>query len=320
MGDASYVVVGKGNRLSLNSAPHGAGRAFSRSIVAIASAFDADADELLTAAGKPPLEQARSVIAADPHGSLPMRLNAWRDSNGYTTAEAAYIVGINRWEFSKLAAGSMRPQSDVRIQMLADALRLHPLTVIDAAYGPDSQEKVAVALRRNFAVAPCLIHRGLREARLRHYDGSDLALAGKALGMSAQKLRHLATGTVEPSLQDALKLHQRFGVPIAELMSAVGVDTALATRWEQAAKTAPRPGPVESVGQLLRAYRTVADRPLASVAKAAGYTQHTALLRVENDDHLPSPQILTRLADTLRMPLPRLFAAAKLTPARAITA
>jgi tRNA-splicing ligase RtcB len=31
MGDASYVVVGKGNRLALNSSPHGAGRAYSRS-------------------------------------------------------------------------------------------------------------------------------------------------------------------------------------------------------------------------------------------------------------------------------------------------
>jgi tRNA-splicing ligase RtcB len=31
MGAASYVVVGKGNRLSLNSSPHGAGRNFSRS-------------------------------------------------------------------------------------------------------------------------------------------------------------------------------------------------------------------------------------------------------------------------------------------------
>jgi tRNA-splicing ligase RtcB len=31
MGDASYVVVGKGNRLALNSAPHGAGRSYSRS-------------------------------------------------------------------------------------------------------------------------------------------------------------------------------------------------------------------------------------------------------------------------------------------------
>ncbi len=31
MGDASYVVVGKGNPVALNSAPHGAGRAYSRS-------------------------------------------------------------------------------------------------------------------------------------------------------------------------------------------------------------------------------------------------------------------------------------------------
>ena len=31
MGTASYVVVGKGDRLSLNSSPHGAGRNFSRS-------------------------------------------------------------------------------------------------------------------------------------------------------------------------------------------------------------------------------------------------------------------------------------------------
>jgi tRNA-splicing ligase RtcB len=31
MGDASYVVEGKGNRLALNSAPHGAGRNYSRS-------------------------------------------------------------------------------------------------------------------------------------------------------------------------------------------------------------------------------------------------------------------------------------------------
>jgi tRNA-splicing ligase RtcB len=31
MGTRSYVVTGKGNRLALNSAPHGAGRAFSRS-------------------------------------------------------------------------------------------------------------------------------------------------------------------------------------------------------------------------------------------------------------------------------------------------
>jgi tRNA-splicing ligase RtcB (3'-phosphate/5'-hydroxy nucleic acid ligase) len=31
MGDLSYVVVGKGNRLALNSSPHGAGRNFSRS-------------------------------------------------------------------------------------------------------------------------------------------------------------------------------------------------------------------------------------------------------------------------------------------------
>lgn len=31
MGTASYVVVGKGNPLSLNSSPHGAGRNYSRS-------------------------------------------------------------------------------------------------------------------------------------------------------------------------------------------------------------------------------------------------------------------------------------------------
>ena len=31
MGDASYVVTGKGNAVALNSAPHGAGRAYSRS-------------------------------------------------------------------------------------------------------------------------------------------------------------------------------------------------------------------------------------------------------------------------------------------------
>lgn len=31
MGAASYVVVGKGNRLALNSSPHGAGREVSRS-------------------------------------------------------------------------------------------------------------------------------------------------------------------------------------------------------------------------------------------------------------------------------------------------
>ena len=31
MGTRSYVVTGKGNRLSLNSAPHGAGREYSRS-------------------------------------------------------------------------------------------------------------------------------------------------------------------------------------------------------------------------------------------------------------------------------------------------
>ena len=31
MGDASYVVAGLGNRLALNSSPHGAGRNYSRS-------------------------------------------------------------------------------------------------------------------------------------------------------------------------------------------------------------------------------------------------------------------------------------------------
>jgi tRNA-splicing ligase RtcB len=31
MGTRSYVVTGKGNRLALNSAPHGAGRRYSRS-------------------------------------------------------------------------------------------------------------------------------------------------------------------------------------------------------------------------------------------------------------------------------------------------
>jgi len=31
MGTASYVVVGKGDRLSLSSSPHGAGREYSRS-------------------------------------------------------------------------------------------------------------------------------------------------------------------------------------------------------------------------------------------------------------------------------------------------
>ena len=30
MGTASYVVAGKGNRLALNSSPHGAGRAYGR--------------------------------------------------------------------------------------------------------------------------------------------------------------------------------------------------------------------------------------------------------------------------------------------------
>ena len=31
MGTASYVVTGKGNRVALNSSPHGAGRSYSRS-------------------------------------------------------------------------------------------------------------------------------------------------------------------------------------------------------------------------------------------------------------------------------------------------
>jgi tRNA-splicing ligase RtcB len=33
MGTRSYVVTGKGNRLSLNSSPHGAGREYSRNAV-----------------------------------------------------------------------------------------------------------------------------------------------------------------------------------------------------------------------------------------------------------------------------------------------
>jgi len=40
MGDASYVVVGKGNRLALNSAPHGAGRNYSRSAARKAFTLD----------------------------------------------------------------------------------------------------------------------------------------------------------------------------------------------------------------------------------------------------------------------------------------
>jgi tRNA-splicing ligase RtcB (3'-phosphate/5'-hydroxy nucleic acid ligase) len=45
MGTASYVVTGRGNRLALNSAPHGAGRAFSRS----AARRQFTADDLRTA-------------------------------------------------------------------------------------------------------------------------------------------------------------------------------------------------------------------------------------------------------------------------------
>jgi tRNA-splicing ligase RtcB len=47
MGAASYVVVGKGNRLSLNSSPHGAGREYSRSAARKRFTRD-DLDERMT--------------------------------------------------------------------------------------------------------------------------------------------------------------------------------------------------------------------------------------------------------------------------------
>jgi transcriptional regulator with XRE-family HTH domain/plasmid maintenance system antidote protein VapI len=291
-----------------------------RTIVKIAQVWDLDLAVLMTAVGRPPAQQTRDLIAVDPAGSLPMRLAAWRDTSGYTTKAAADIIGITRWELSALISGARQPRSATKIQMIAWALKLSPLTVIDAAYGHDDTSEHVTTLRSRFGPVPQILQAGMYDAGLIHFDDEDTALAAKAMNMTAGRLRDLLNGTENVTLQDALKLNHRFGIVIADLLTAAGTDPDLAARWEIAATEPVKRGPVESVGLLVRSYRTVHNRPLAAVAAEAGYSHHASLLRIENGDGSASPEMLTRIADVLGIPLHRMFAAAKLTPSRAVAA
>jgi len=125
MGDLSYVVVGKGNRLALNSSPHGAGRNYSRS--AARRAFTHE--QLRTAMAGIEYRDTDAFIDEIPQAYKP--IDVWVDGDG--------LVRQVKLDFTTKAYTNMTMRAHIVLTMKlpdfganVDVEAPDPATVVDA--------------------------------------------------------------------------------------------------------------------------------------------------------------------------------------------
>lgn len=276
-----------------------------RRLAQLAELFELDIAEVLTAAGRPPSAAVRARLIVDGANSLALRLAAWLDEHDLTNKTAARRMGIDHYTIARLANGARLTAPKVTYRVAA-ALELDP---VELARTDGTDELVATMVAHTGGLAGVLRAR-LDELDIDHYDPTHVERTAGVLGATHSRFRGFLTGSATPNLTEAVKLAQVLNLELSWILAVTGIDERLARRWADAATSTPKRGPREELGEILRAYRLVREMSVADVAAAVGYETNSAVVRNELHERTPSPEMLTRYADVLDIPLGRLFAAA----------
>jgi transcriptional regulator with XRE-family HTH domain len=276
----------------------------------IADTCGLDRASVLNAAGKPPLEELRALLASAPEDTLAIRLKRYRDDNGFDTEEAAASIGIDRWRFSRYANGSLAIQSLVTAEQLGCAVGLGVVETLLAS-GVSAEHKLVVdAVEQTSGFAGWL--RGHAQAKgYRTFESSHVRLLAATLQITEGKTNAMLKSRRLPDAIDAQRIAKFAGVPVDEVLVAGGWDQDLATKVADGLDAASGiRREYETLPNLLRAYRVVMDLSADGLAAKLG-VDSTAVSRWETGSRTPDVMYLVAVAEVTNAPLGRLFRAAQ---------
>jgi transcriptional regulator with XRE-family HTH domain len=268
---------------------------------------DVEANKLLSAAGKPPIEELRGRIA-NGQDSLPVLLHAWRESVGGSTAEAARLLGIQRVDFSRLANGSRNLRSVKMVERVAGVLGLSGHEVLVSA-GLEHSE-LAKKVTRSREGVPRLVSDLMKACNLDSLEKGDRSAAARLFGVSLPRLWKLLNDTATLSLQEVIRMSEVSGLGIGEVLerSGIQVDASVAPRLSGIKNIRYTNEPFSAVLKKYRKERGLIQRALVERCPGISPGMHMAtrtnrIAQYECGARHPSLEIAVELADALEAPL-----------------
>jgi DNA-binding XRE family transcriptional regulator len=279
-------------------------------LVHIADTCGLDRASVFKAAGKPPLEELRALLATAPEDTLAIRLKRYRADSGFDTGEAAASLGLDRWRFSRYANGSAAIQSLATAELLGCAVGMGVVETLLAS-GVSAEHKLVVdAVEQTSGFAGWL--RGHAQAKgYRTFETGHVRLLAGTLRISEGKTIAMLKSRRLPDVIDAQRIAEFTGLPVNEVLVAGGWDQDLATKVENGLDAADGiRREYETLPNLLRAYRVVMDLSLDGLATMLG-VDHSVVSRWETGNRTPDVTHIVAIADVTNAPLGRLFRAAQ---------
>jgi transcriptional regulator with XRE-family HTH domain len=262
-------------------------------------------DELLEAAGKPPIEELRRHTARDASDSLPLMLSAWRTStHSGDTLAASKEIGFDRWMLSRYISGSRVPHSVEHVYAMARVLKVTPADILLMTGITEADEIWAKVTGLAKAVRD-----GLESVGVDHFDKPKVEAAARELGMTPAKLWSYVEGVATPGIADCIKIAEFAPVSVRVILKAVGVSPSDALALAKAARNQQRRWKDHDLGDLLRSYRIAAELRQPEVAKALRCAR-TSVVRFESGQTIFPINKLVAFAKLTNAPLERLLTAA----------
>ena len=281
-----------------------------RVLLDFAEHFELDVNELLEAAGKPPIETMMNAVKANPALSLPSVLCQWRDEcfSGDTQA-AADAAGICRGSFSKLANGSIPLSGIETTRRVARALEMSIENVLELAGEFDTP--LALKFKEATTGLPGALRSAMADAGFDPFEVASRPAAAKHFGIKLDRFTNFLNGVSVPSLVERQEIAKASRIPLISLL--VGIDTAVSEAEEiieaiNKGKTRLRRG--ETINVVIKQMRTKAGITQHAVAEACGFDRRSVIAHWETHKWRPSPTSLVRFARVTGGSLPKLLTAA----------
>jgi len=272
-----------------------------RTLIRFAETFELPVNDVLRAAGKPPIESIKEVVYVDHRRALPSMLHAYReDKHGGDTQAASDAIGVTRSSFSRYANGSAKLRGIVDTVRIARALELSVENVLDAAGEGNSP------LRRKFesmaAGVPGYLRMCVGALGVDTMNPENDDEFAEHLGVSKNKLRSWLNDETTPTFVECRKISERCGISLRELLVVTGFHPEMADALVKALDE-PVTKFREDLGTVLRTYRKGSGLRRLDVALAFGATTESAVTFYEINRHTPPIKALVTMARLYQAPL-----------------
>lgn len=281
----------------------------------LAELVDIDLADVLADLGVPRDEAMRRRVATDPATSLPWVLRAWRDAAGLAIADVPAALGISRFWWARLEAGSVVPGMRGVVQLL-EATMLPAEAIVEGL-----PAETADRLRVWAYCADAEVPTHLRELRADAATGLEDAAAGARL-VVARRLHRAEIGEIDLTDEELVRLARTYRGSVAEVLRLTGWEPERARRVAHAASQVRRSHTELAGPELLRDARHALseahrrghggpDRegaPTTWVAEQLGVPR-PRIAKWETTGYTPPLWALERLSELYGLPLPRLLGA-----------